>query len=61
MKIGLHLLRIEPGQRTSWQHAEEKEEEFVLVLEGEVHAWVDGNLYSMRPGDLAAFPAGTGP
>ena len=60
MKIGLHLLRIEPGQRTSWPHAEEKEEEFVLVLEGEVHAWVDGNLYSMRPGDLAAFPAGTG-
>lgn len=47
-------------QRTSWPHAEEKEEEFVFVLEGEVQAWVDGHLYSMRAGDLAAFPAGTG-
>ena len=60
LKIGLHLERLEPGQRTSWPHAEEKEEEFVFVLEGEVDAWVDGHLYPMRAGDLAAFPAGTG-
>jgi len=60
LRIGLHLERLEPGQRTSWPHAEEREEEFVFVLEGEVEAWVDGHLYSMRAGDLAAFPAGTG-
>jgi uncharacterized cupin superfamily protein len=60
LKIGLHLQRLEPGQRTSWPHAEEKEEEFVFVLEGEVDAWVDGHLYPMTAGDLAAFPAGTG-
>jgi uncharacterized cupin superfamily protein len=60
LRIGLHLQRLEPGQRTSWPHAEEKEEEFVLVLEGEVEAWVDGHLYPMHAGDFAAFPAGTG-
>jgi len=32
----------------------------VLVLEGEVDAWIDGALHRMRKGDLAAFPAGTG-
>jgi uncharacterized cupin superfamily protein len=59
-KIGLHVERVAPGQRLSWPHAEEKEEEFVYVLGGEIDAWVDGMLHRMRAGDLAAFPAGTG-
>ena len=49
-----------PESGTSWPHAEEKEEEFVYVLEGTVDAWIDGELHPMKPGDLAAFPAGTG-
>ena len=60
LKIGVNLMRLPPGQRSSWPHAEEKEEEFVYVLEGEVDAWKDGDLHAMRVGDLAAFPAGTG-
>jgi uncharacterized cupin superfamily protein len=60
LKIGLHLDRLEPGHRTSYPHAEEKEEEFVFVLDGEVDAWIDGHLHRMKTGDLAAFPAGTG-
>jgi uncharacterized cupin superfamily protein len=59
-RIGLHVERVPPGQRTSWPHAEEKEEELVFVLEGEVDAWIDGELHPMKAGDLAAFPAGTG-
>ncbi len=59
-KIGVNLMRLPPGVRSSWPHAEEKEEEFVYVLEGEVDAWIDGFLHAMRPGDFAAFPAGTG-
>lgn len=59
-KIGINLVRLPPGHRTSWPHAEEKEEEFVYVLEGDVEAWVDGVLHPMKPGDLAAFPSGTG-
>lgn len=60
LRIGVNIQRLEPGQRSSWPHAEEDEEELVYVLEGEVDAWIDGELHRMRPGDLAAFPAGTG-
>jgi uncharacterized cupin superfamily protein len=59
-RIGIHLQRLPPGTRSSWPHAEENEEEFVYVIDGEVDAWVDGQLHPMRPGDLAAFPVGTG-
>ncbi|HXW85299.1 MAG TPA: cupin domain-containing protein [Candidatus Binataceae bacterium] len=59
-KIGLNLVRLPPGERSSWPHAEEKEEEFVYVLEGQVDAWIDGSIHPMGPGDLAALPAGTG-
>jgi uncharacterized cupin superfamily protein len=60
LRIGLHIVRVPPGHRTSWPHCEEKEEEFVFVLEGEIDAWIDGQLHRMKAGDLAAFPAGTG-
>ena len=60
LRIGLHLERLPPGHRLSLPHAEEKEEEFVYVIAGEVDAWIDGQLHRMRAGDLAAFPAGTG-
>jgi uncharacterized cupin superfamily protein len=60
LRIGLHVERVPPGIRVSWPHAEETEEEFVFVLEGDIDAWIDGELHPMRTGDLAAFPAGTG-
>jgi uncharacterized cupin superfamily protein len=59
-RIGLHVVRVPPGSRTSWPHAEEDEEEFCFVLEGEVDAWVDGAVHRMKKGDLIAWPAGTG-
>ena len=60
LKVGIHLVRVAPGTRTSWPHAESLEEEFVFVVEGEVDAWIDGELHRMKAGDLAAFPSGTG-
>jgi len=60
VRIGVNLQRLPPGTRSSWPHAEEDEEEFVYVLEGEVDAWIDGELHRMVAGELAAFPAGTG-
>ena len=59
-RIGINLQRLPPGTRSSWPHAEEKEEEFVYVIDGDVDAWIDGNVHRMVAGDLAAFPAGTG-
>jgi uncharacterized cupin superfamily protein len=59
-KIGVNLMRLPPGERSSWPHSEEKEEEFVYVIEGKVDAWIDGSVHAMRAGDFAAFPSGTG-
>jgi uncharacterized cupin superfamily protein len=59
-RIGINIQKLAPGQRSSWPHAEENEEEFVYVLEGAVDAWIDGEVFPMKAGDLAAFPAGTG-
>lgn len=59
-RIGINLQRLGPGARSSWPHAEENEEEFVYVIQGEVQAWIDGHLHPMKAGDLAAFPVGTG-
>ena len=60
VRLGINLQRLPPGSRSSWPHAESDEEEFVYVVDGEVDAWIDGELHRMRAGDLAAFPAGTG-
>lgn len=59
-RLGVNIQRLPPGTRSSWPHAEENEEEFVYVLAGEVEAWINGRVHRMHPGDLAAFPAGTG-
>ena len=58
--IGIHIELLAPGRRTSWPHAESSEEEFAFVLEGTPDAWIDGVLHRLVPGDLVAFPAGTG-
>ena len=60
LRIGINLQRLPPGTRSSWPHAEENEEEFVYVIDGEVDAWIDGHTHRMMAGDLAAFPVGTG-
>ena len=59
-RIGIHHVRLPPGQRTSYPHAESAEEEFVFVVQGEPDAWIDGDLHPLKPGDSVAFPAGTG-
>jgi uncharacterized cupin superfamily protein len=48
-RIGIHIQRLPPGTRSSWPHAEENEEEFVYVIDGEVDAWIDGHLHRMNP------------
>src|SRR5712692_5413634 len=49
-RIGVHLVRVAPGTRTSYPHAEEDEEEFVYVVDGELDAWIDGELHRVRRG-----------
>jgi uncharacterized cupin superfamily protein len=59
-RIGIHHVRLLPGRRTSYPHAESAEEEFVFVVEGHPDVWLDGDLCRLAPGDSVGFPAGTG-
>jgi uncharacterized cupin superfamily protein len=59
-KLGIHHEVLPPGRRTSWPHAESAEEEFVYVIEGHPHAWIDGHMHALNPGDGVGFPCGTG-
>jgi uncharacterized cupin superfamily protein len=59
-RLGIHHVRLLPGRRTSYPHAESAEEEFVFVLAGTPEVWLDGELHRLRPGDAVGFPAGTG-
>lgn len=59
-RLGIHHIRLLPGRRMSYPHAESAEEEFVYVLEGAPDAWINGEIYSLKPGDAVGFPAGTG-
>ncbi|MBA2664723.1 MAG: cupin domain-containing protein [Bradymonadaceae bacterium] len=59
-RLGIHHELLPPGRRTSWPHAESGEEEFVYVIEGRPHVWLDGHLHALEPGDAVGFVAGTG-
>ena len=58
--FGIHHVRLMPGRRTSFPHAESAEDEFVYVIAGTPDVWIDGHLHRLQPGDAVGFPAGTG-
>lgn len=58
--LGIHHMRLLPGQRTSLPHGESLEEEFVHVITGHPDVWLDGRLYPLAPGCSVGFLAGTG-
>jgi uncharacterized cupin superfamily protein len=58
-RLGINHVRLLPGRRTSYPHAESTEEEFVYVLEGTPDVWLDGVLHRLQPGDGVGFPPGT--
>jgi uncharacterized cupin superfamily protein len=59
-RLGIHHLRLPPGRRSSYPHAESVEEEFVFVVEGTPDVWLDGRLTRLKPGDAVGFTPGTG-
>ncbi len=59
-KMGIHIVTIPSGRRTSWPHAEKGEEEFAYVIEGNPSVWNDGYLTDLKPGDFVAWPSDTG-
>ncbi len=56
--VGLHVHVLQPGEAPGYYHAEEAEEEFV-VLSGECVAVVEGQERRMRRWDYLHSPPGT--
>ncbi len=59
-RIAVHHMVIPAYSRSSSPHAESHEEEFVLVLQGQIDLWLNGFIYPLKEGHAVGFPAGTG-
>lgn len=58
-QFGVNLVTLQPGALSSLRHWHRAEDEFVMVTEGECVMVQDEGEVLMRPGDCAAFPAGS--
>lgn len=58
--FGVNLMRLPPGNWSSQRHWHSHEDEFVYVLEGELHLIEDGGETKLVAGDCAAFAKNTG-
>jgi uncharacterized cupin superfamily protein len=56
--FGINLSRLPPGAWSSQRHWHSHEDEFVMVLEGELTLVTDAGEERLGPGDCAAFKAG---
>lgn len=59
-RVAVHQIILPPGCRTSSPHAESLEEEFVFVLKGRPHLWLNGYIHDLDEGFAVGFPSGTG-
>ncbi|HEY7900616.1 MAG TPA: cupin domain-containing protein [Caulobacteraceae bacterium] len=57
-QFGVNLLTLPPGAWSSQRHWHSAEDEFVMVLEGEVVLITDAGEELLGPGDCAGFKAG---
>jgi uncharacterized cupin superfamily protein len=57
-QFGANEVILQPGAKSSLRHWHHREDEFVMVIQGECVLVQDEGDYVMRPGDCAAFPAG---
>jgi uncharacterized cupin superfamily protein len=57
-QFGVHIERLPPGSTSSLRHWHETEDEFILMLAGEVILHENGTQTHLAAGDAAAWPAG---
>jgi uncharacterized cupin superfamily protein len=57
-QFGVHICRLSPHAASSIRHWHENEDEFAMVLEGELILIENEGETTMRPGDCAGFKAG---
>jgi len=58
--FGVNLMTLPPEKWSSQRHWHSHEDEFVVVLEGELTLVEDEGTTVLRAGDCAAFPKGSG-
>jgi len=56
--FGVNLVRLEPGAWSSQRHWHSHEDEFLLILEGDLTLVTDEGETALSPGMAAGFPAG---
>jgi uncharacterized cupin superfamily protein len=56
--FGVNLSTVPPGAWTSQRHWHSHEDEFIMVVEGELTLVTDAGEETLRAGDCAAFKAG---
>lgn len=57
-QFGLNQVTLDPGAYSSLRHWHEREDEFVLVLSGELTLIDDNGEHALTAGDIVGFPAG---
>ena len=56
--IGVHMMTVAPGHRSSEYHSHRYEDEAIYVLSGQGLAVIAAESYKIGPGDFLGFPAG---
>ena len=56
--IGVHLMTVAPGDRSSEYHFHRYEDEAIYVLSGHGAAVIGDESYKIAPGDFLGFPGG---
>jgi len=59
-QFGVNITRIEPGQASSLRHCHAVEDEFILMLAGELVLVENDGEVVLKAGDAAGFKAGSG-
>lgn len=54
--IGIHLVRVEPGDETTQHHNHEMSDEFIYILSGEGTLFLGDDAFTIKQGDFAGFP-----
>lgn len=57
-QFGANMVTLSPGAKSSLRHWHEQQDEFLVVLAGELTLVDDSGETKLVPGDCAAFPAG---
>ena len=56
--LGVHIMTVAPGERSSEYHCHRYEDEAIYVLSGQGTAVIGADSYKIGPGDFLGFPGG---